>query len=76
MIRHGPPYTTVTPMMLWPMTPHVPFPELLWAQGAPAFKTNASSNPTPHEITSIRTAAALLDRQRLPARTIPKLIYP
>ena len=76
MIRHGPPHKTVTPMVLWPKTPHVPFPELLRAQGASAFKTNAASNPTPHEVTSIGTGAALLDRQALTRPNHPKAHLP
>jgi hypothetical protein len=76
MIRHGLPYTTVVPMVLWPMTQRMPIPELRRAQRISANKTNATSNLTPHEITFIGPAAALPDQQRLPARTIPKLIYP
>jgi len=76
MIGHGSPCTTVAPMVSWPMTQRMPIPELRRAQGISANKTNATSNLTPHEITFIGPAAALPDRQRLPARTIPKLIYP
>ncbi len=76
MIRHGSPCTTVAPMVSWPMTQRMPIPELRRAQATPASKTNATSNLTPHEITFIGPAAAVPDRQRLPARTIPKLIYP
>jgi len=76
MIRHGSPYMTVAFTAHWPMTKHVPFPELCQAQGIPATKTNAASNLTPYEIALIGTAAALLDRQRLPAETIPKPKYP
>jgi len=76
MIRHGSSYMTVTPMVSWPMTQHMPFPKLRQAQGIPATKTNAASNFTPYEIALIGPAAALLDRQRLPAGTIPKPIYP
>jgi hypothetical protein len=76
MTRHGSQCTTVTPMVSWPMTQRMPIPELRRAQGISANKTNATSNLTPHEITFIGPAAALPDRQRLPAKTIPKLIYP
>ncbi len=76
MIRLGSPFTTVTPMVFWLMTQRMPITELRLAQGTPARKTNAIRNLTPLEITSIGPAAALPDRQRLPARTIPKLIYP
>jgi len=76
MTRHGSSCMTVTPMVSWPVARHMPIPELRRTHGTPGSKTNATSNLTPHEITSIGTAAALLDRQRLPARTIPKLIYP
>ena len=76
MIRHGSPCTAVAPMVSWPMTQRMPIPELRRAQGISASKTNATSNLIPHEITFIGLAAALPDRQRLPARTIPKLIYP
>ena len=76
MTRLGSQCTTVTPLVSWPMTQRMPVPELRRAQGTPTSKTNATSNLTPHEVTSIGPAAALLDRQRLPARTISKLIYP
>ncbi len=76
MIRHGSPCMTVTPMVSWPMTQCMPIIELRRAEGTPASKTNAPSNLTPHEITLIGPAAALLDRQRLPASTIPKPFYP
>ena len=76
MIRLGSPCTTVTPMVFWLMTQRMPITELRAAQGAPARKTNATRNLTPLEINSIGPAAASPDRQRLPARTIPKLIYP
>ena len=76
MIRLGSPCTTVTPMVFWLMTQRMPITELRAARGAPARKTNVARNPTPLEITSIGPAAALPDRQRLPARTIPKPIYP
>ena len=76
MIRHGSPCTTVAPMVSWPMTQRMPIPELRRAQGISASKTNATSNLIPLEITVIGPAAALPDRQRLPATTIPKLIYP
>jgi hypothetical protein len=76
MIRHGSPCTTVTPMVSWPMTPHMPIPELSRAQGTSARKTNVARNLIPHQTTLIGPTAALPDRQRLPARTIPKLYYP
>ena len=76
MIRHGSPCTTVTPTVSWPMTQHMPIPGLRRAQGISANKTNATSNLTPPEITLIGSAEALPDRQRLPARTIPKPLYP
>jgi hypothetical protein len=76
MIRHGSPCTTVTPMVSWPMTQRMPIPELCRAQGISANKTDATSNLTPHKITLIGPAAPLPDWQRLPARTIPKPIYP
>ena len=76
MIRLGSPFTTVAPMVFWPMTQCTPITKLRLAQGTPASKTNATPNLTPLEITSIGPAAASPDRQRLPARTIPKLIYP
>ena len=70
------PCMMVTPMVSWPMTQCMPIIELRRAQGTPASKTNAPSDLTPHEITLIGPAAALLDRQRLPASTIPKPFYP
>lgn len=76
MIRHGSPYMTVAPMAHWPTTRRMPISEMNRAQGTLARKTNATRNLTPLEITSIGPAAALMDRQRLPARNIPKLIYP
>jgi len=76
MIRDGSSCITVTPMASWPMAQRMPVPELRRAQGTPDCKSNAIGNLTPHEITSIGPAAALPDRQRLPARTIPKPIYP
>ena len=76
MIRHGSPCTTVTPMVSWPTTQRLPLPKLRRAQATPARKTNAPSNLTPYEIQLIGPAAALLNRQRLPTRTIPKPIYP
>jgi len=76
MTRHGPSCMTVTPMVSWPVARHMPISELRPAQGTPGSKTNATGNLTPHEITSIGPAATPLDRQRLPARTIPKPIYP
>ncbi|WP_140419343.1 hypothetical protein [Sphingobium sp. Z007] len=66
----------VVPMVFWPMTLHMPIPELSWALGTPASKTDAARCLTPHEITLIGPGAALPDRQRLPARTIPKPFYP
>ncbi|CAN5351476.1 hypothetical protein BH11ARM1_BH11ARM1_09640 [soil metagenome] len=56
--------------------PFLTFPELRRAQGTTGCKTNATGNLTPHQIKSIGPGAALPDRQRLPTRTIPKLIYP
>jgi len=76
MIRHGSFCTTVTPMASWPMSQRTPVTELRMALGASARKTNATRNLTPLEITSIIPAAARPDQQRLPARTISKLIYP
>jgi hypothetical protein len=76
MIRLGSSCTTVTPMVFWLMTQRKPITELRMTQGAPASKTNATRNLTPLEITSVGPAAALPDRQRLPAKNIPKLIYP
>lgn len=76
MIRHGSPYMTVAPMAHGPMTRRMPIPELSWALGTPASKTDAARCLTPHEITLIGPRAALSDRQRLPARTIPKPFYP
>jgi hypothetical protein len=76
MIRHGSPVTSVTLMVFWPITQRVPIPELSRAQGTPASKTNVARNLIPHQITLIGPTGALPDRQRLPARTIPKLIYP
>jgi hypothetical protein len=76
MTRHGSSCMTVTPMAFWPMARHIPIPELRRAQGTTGCKTNTTSNLTPHKIKSIGPAAALPDRQRLPTRTIPKLIYP
>ena len=76
MIGHGSPFTTVTPMVFWPMTQRMPIPGLCRAQGTPASKTNLARNLIPHQIRLIGPTGALPDRQRLPARTIPKLIYP
>jgi hypothetical protein len=76
MIRHGSPYMTVAPMAHWPMTRRMPISEMNRAQGTLARKTNAARSQAPHKITLIRPVAALPDRQRFPARTIPKLFYP
>lgn len=76
MIRHGSLCTTVTPMVSWPMTQHMPIPEWRRAQGTPARKTNATSNLPLYELTLIRPATLLPDQQPLSARTIPKPIYP
>lgn len=76
MIRHGSPCTTVTPMVSWPTMQRMPIPELSQVQGTPASKTDLACNLIPHQITSIGPTGALPDRQRSPARTIPKLIYP
>ena len=76
MIRHGSPCMMATPMVFWLMVQRMPITELPMARGAPATKTNATSNLTPLEIISIGPAAALPDRQRLPTRTIPQPIYP
>lgn len=76
MIRLGSHCTTVTPMASRPMSQRTPVTGLRRTQGALARKTNAMRSLTPLEITSIRPAAARPDQQRLPARTISKLIYP
>lgn len=76
MIRHGSPDMTVAPMAHWPMTQRIPISEMTWAQGTPARKTNAVRRLTSHEIMLIRSVTALPDRQRLPASTIPKPLYP
>lgn len=76
MIRHGSAYTTVAPMAFWPTTPCMPIPELSRAQGTPVGKTTTVRTLTLHKITLIRPEPTLPDRQRLPARTIPKPLYP
>ncbi len=76
MIRHGPPCMTVTLMAFWPTTERIPSPELKRAQDTLIRKTTAASGLTPPEITLFRPIVALPARQRLPARTIPKPIYP
>lgn len=76
MIRHGSACTTVTLMAHWPMTQRVPIPELNKAQCMLACNANPARGLTLHEITLIRPAAALPQRQRLPSRTIPKPLYP
>lgn len=76
MIRHGSPYMTVAPMAHWPMTRRMPIPELKRAQDTLIRKTTAASGLTPSEITPFRPIVALPARQRLPARTTPKPIYP
>ena len=76
MIRLGSPCTTATPMAFWLMAQRMPITELRAKQGTPATKTNAMRSLTPLEVTSFGAAAERPDRQRLPARTIPKLIYP
>ena len=76
MIRHGSACTTVTLMAHWPMTQRVPIPELNKAQCMLACNANPAPGLTLHEITLIRPAAALPQRQRLPSRTIPKPLYP
>jgi hypothetical protein len=76
MIQLGSACTTVEPVVSWPMTLRMPIPELSRAQGTPAGKTDVARSLTPHEITFIGPAAVLPDRQRLPARSIPKHFYP
>ena len=76
MIRHGSSCTAVLPMADWPMVQRMPIPESSRAQGISANKTNAASNLAPPEITLIGSAEVMPDRQRLPARTIPKPLYP
>jgi len=76
MIRHGPPCMTVTHMASWPATQRMPIPEFKRAQGTLIRKTTTACGLTPHEITLIRPLVALQARQRVPARTIPKPIYP
>ena len=76
MIRHGSPYMTAAPMAHWPMPRRMPIPELKRAQDTLIRKTTAASGLTPPEITPFRPIVALPARQRLPARTIPKPIYP
>lgn len=76
MIRHGPPCMTVTLMASWPTTQRMPIPELKEAQDTLLRKTTAAHGLTSHEITLIRPLVALQARQSVPARTIPKPIYP
>lgn len=76
MIQRGSPYITVAPMAHWPMTRRMPVSGMNQAQVTLARKTNAARSPTPPKITLIRPVAALPDRQRFPARTIPRLFYP
>jgi hypothetical protein len=76
MNRHGSACMTVAPKAHWPMTQRVPIPELNRPQRILAPKANAARGLTPHEITLIRPIIPLPARQRLPARTIPKPIYP
>jgi hypothetical protein len=76
MIWHGPTCMTVTLMAHWPMIQRVPIPELRRAQGTANFITAAARGLTLHEITLIRPAAAIPQRQRLPSRTITKPLYP
>ena len=76
MIRHGSACAAVTPLASWPMAQRMPFPELSPAQGAPPSKTINVFTLTPRKLTSIRPEPTLPDRQRVPARTIPQLIYP
>ena len=76
MIRHGQPCMTVTLMATWPTTQRIPIPEVSRAQHTLTRKTTAARGLLPHEITLIRPIVALPARQRLPARTIPKPIYP
>jgi hypothetical protein len=76
MIRHGSACTTVAPMAHWPTTQCMPIPELNRPQRILARKANAARGLTPHEATLIRPIIALPARQRLPAKTIPKPLYP
>jgi hypothetical protein len=76
MIRHGPPCATVTHIAFWPTTQRMPISELKRAQGTLIRKTTSVRGLTPHEITLIRPLVALQARQRVPARSIPKPIYP
>ena len=76
MIWHGPSCMTVTLMAHWPMTQRVPIPELRRALGTANFITAVARGLTLHEITLIRPAGALPQRQRLPSRTILKQLYP
>ena len=76
MIRHGSACMTVTLMASWPTTQRMPISELNRAQGTLIRKTIVARCLTPHETTLIRPIVALPARQRVPARTIPELIYP
>jgi hypothetical protein len=63
-------------MASWPITPCMPIPELNRAQGTLASKTNAARGLTQYKVALIRPEPAHPDRQRLPAKTIPKPLYP
>ncbi len=76
MIRHGSGCTTVAPMASWPTTQCMPIPGSSPARGTPTSKTTTVRTLTPHEITLIRPEPAPQAQQRVPARTIPKPIYP
>jgi len=76
MNQHGSACMTVAPKTHWPMTQRVPIPEFNGPQRILARKANAARRLKPHEITLIRPIIPLRERQRLPARTIPKPIYP
>ena len=76
MIRHGSACTTVAPIVSWPTTQHMPIPEASRAQGSPTSKTTTVRTLTPHKVTLIGPGPTLPDRHRLPARTIPKPLYP
>ncbi|WP_222426867.1 hypothetical protein, partial [Sphingobium sp. AEW010] len=76
MIRHGSLYMMVTLIASWPTTGRMPISELERAQDTLIRKTTAASGLTRPEIMPFRPIVALPARQRLPARTIPKPIYP
>ncbi|SER23369.1 hypothetical protein SAMN05518866_10735 [Sphingobium sp. YR768] len=76
MIRHGSLYMTVALMASWPTTGRMPIPELKRGQDTLIRKTTVASGLTPLEITPLRPIVAPPARQRLPARTTPKPIYP